>query len=207
MFVQVSLSFKIIKTFMDEPTPQEWARGAWAESQLELLIPVAAGLAVAQFMIAFFTLRASNQVLLWACLLGVGFAMIRSFMFLYRLSADSRAGLLTELTGRDLRWLFLPPVASALLFGIIAPNYWLAFFFAFASLPHFIFVLYLARRYARLSPLLEGVSLPAMPKIPALPALSLPRFSFESIGSAVLGGVAAIKRLLPSASVGTLEKA
>jgi hypothetical protein len=198
-----------ILIFMDEPTPQAWAREAWAQSQLELLIPVAAGLAVAQFMIAFFALRSYHHVLLWACLLGVGFAMIRSFMFLYRLSADSRAGLLTELSGRDLRWLFLPPVMSALLYGAIAPNYWLGIFFIFASMPHFIFVLYLARRYARLAPVFEGLSMPNIPgigQLPSLPALKLPQLSFEAIGLRVLAIAAAVKKLLPS-PVATLEKA
>ncbi len=181
---------------MDEPTPQEWARETWAESQIELLIPVAAGLAVAQFMTAFFALRSSHQILLWVCLFGIGFAMIRSFMFLYRLSADSKANLITELSGQDLRWLFLPPVASAILYGMIAPNAWLGMFFVLASLPHFVFVLYLAKRYAHLSPLLEGIKLPSSVKIPSV---QLP--SFETIGSGVLNATATVKKLLPSSSL------
>ena len=142
---------------------------------------MAAGLAAAQFLTAVFALRSYHNIILLACLLAVGFAMMRSFMFLYRLSRDSKEQVVTELTARDVRWLFVPVAVSALVYSAIAPNYRLAVFFVVASAPHLLCLLYLIKRYAYATSMRAAFPLP----------------SFETIGVQILTLVPTIIKIIP----------
>lgn len=134
-----------------EPTPQAWIKGAWRDARLEVLVPVALGVSVAQFMVALFALRSYHDVLLTLATIGSCYALLRAAAFLYRLSRDTREGVQTVLRVQDLLELFAPLILSVGLYGMIAPNYRLALFFALMALPHLLLLAYLGRRYGILT--------------------------------------------------------
>lgn len=133
-------------------TPQEWAKEAWRESRLDILIPVTVGLAGGQFLMALMGLRSYHSFFLLICLAASGYAALRTFTFLNTLSRDYRTGRPTQLTARDAQELFLPLTLSVVIYGIIAPNFIVSSIFALVSIPHALVLYYLTRTYADIIP-------------------------------------------------------
>ncbi len=131
-----------------EISPFTWMREAWEHSKLELLVPAAAGMALAQLLTGLFALHSYHTVLLWLVLAGAGYTVIRTFVLLYRLNTDAAQGARTTLYSTDLHQLFGPMIGSVALYGMIAPNIWLGIFYALVTIPHFLFLLYFTKRHA-----------------------------------------------------------
>lgn len=132
--------------------PHQWAQEAWRDSRLDILMPITAGLAGGQFLMALFGMRSYHSFFLLICLGAAGYATFRTFAFLSQLSRDQRAGIRTTLTSRDAHELFLPLLMSVVIYGIIAPNAIVSSIFACVALPHALVLLYLTRRYAEVLP-------------------------------------------------------
>lgn len=135
-----------------EENPISWARATWAARPLELMLPAAVGVSVAQIATAYFALRSEYHLLLWISLGLVAFAAARTMVFIHRITKEHAWSRVPEVSMGELARLILPLFSSVALYAAIAPNDRLGLFFATMSLPHFFFVIYLAKRYARLAP-------------------------------------------------------
>jgi hypothetical protein len=134
------------------PSPWSYAQDLWRNSRIEFLVPIAAGAALSQFMLALFALRSYHSLFLLVCFIAVGFATLRTLTFLYQFSTDRAKGTSTPLSTREVQELFLPMLLSVVVYGIIAPNYLLGIIFALISLPHALSLLYIIKRHSTLPP-------------------------------------------------------
>jgi hypothetical protein len=151
-------------------TPWQWLRETRGQWYRELLLPVGAGIALAQFLTIALALHSDHRFLLFVVVASAGFVFLRTMALLVRLSQEDAAAK-SCISRRDLQELFIPLLLSIALYTAIAPGARFVAFIALASLPHLALLAYLAGRYA------AG----------ALPALALPPLpTFESIGAPVL---------------------
>ncbi len=127
--------------------PLLYIKEQWQRAPLELLIPAALGLGLLQLAVALLVFLSASFWTFALCFALTLFAAGRAALFLRVLLRNSRTGVTTALQARDLQLLLGSLIGAVGLYALLGPNTRLGIFFALMSLPHFLSLIYLAKRH------------------------------------------------------------
>jgi hypothetical protein len=128
--------------------PILYMRELWQTRPLELIVPAILSFGAVQLTVALLVLRSTSWLVFFACLGIAMYAAVRVGLFLQAALNHSRLGLVTEVTVREVQQLLGSVILSVALYAVFAPNQRLGLFFACMSLPYFLSLTYLVKRYS-----------------------------------------------------------